>query len=95
MMYILGMAINSDHLLTFIRVARLGNLSAAAEELHLTQPAVSNQIKLLTQAVGEPLLVRHRYGVRLTPAGEGLLPYAVATSRALVGPGNTPPICTG
>ena len=79
------MAINSDHLLTFIRVARLGNLSAAAGELHLTQPAVSNQIKLLTQAVGEPLLTRHRYGVRLTPVGEGLLPYAVATSRALEG----------
>ncbi|WP_407543429.1 LysR family transcriptional regulator (plasmid) [Deinococcus radiomollis] len=79
------MAINPEHLLTFIRVARLGNLSAAAGELNLTQPAVSNQIKLLTQAVGEPLLTRHRYGVRLTPAGEGLLPYAVATSRALKG----------
>ncbi len=79
------MAINPDHLLTFVRVARLGNLSAAAEELNLTQPAVSNQIKLLTQAVGEPLLVRHRYGVRLTSAGEGLLPYAVAASRALEG----------
>ncbi len=79
------MAINPDHLLTFIRVARLGNLSTAAGELNLTQPAVSNQIKLLTQAVGEPLLTRHRYGVRLTPVGEGLLPYAVATSRALEG----------
>ncbi|GGR09393.1 LysR family transcriptional regulator [Deinococcus ruber] len=79
------MAINPDHLLTFIRVARLGNLSTAAGELNLTQPAVSNQIKLLTQAVGEPLLTRHRYGVRLTPAGEGLLPYAMATSRALEG----------
>ena len=79
------MAINPDHLLTFIRVARLGNLSTAAGELNLTQPAVSNQIKLLTQAIGEPLLTRHRYGVRLTPAGEGLLPYAVATSRALEG----------
>jgi len=79
------MAINPDHLLTFVHVARLGNLSTAATELNLTQPAVSNQIKLLTQAVGEPLLTRHRYGVRLTPAGEGLLPYAVATSRALEG----------
>lgn len=79
------MAINPDHLLTFIRVARLGNLSTAAGELNLTQPAVSNQIKLLTQAIGEPLLIRHRYGVRLTPAGEGLLPYAVAASRALEG----------
>ena len=79
------MALNPDHLLSFVHVARLGNLSAAARELNLTQPAVSSQIKLLTQAVGEPLLTRHRYGVRLTPAGEGLLPYAVATSRALAG----------
>lgn len=79
------MAINPDHLLTFVRVARLGNLSAAAGELNLTQPAVSSQIRLLSQAVGEPLLARHRYGVRLTPAGEGLLPHALAASRALDG----------
>jgi len=46
------MAINPDHLLTFIRVARLGNLSTAAGELNLTQPAVSYQIKLLTQQSG-------------------------------------------
>jgi len=79
------MALNPEHLLTLVRVARLGNLSAAAGELNLTQPAVSNQIKLLTQAVGEPLLTRHRFGVRLTPAGEGLLPHAIAVSRALDG----------
>lgn len=84
-MYIWGMALNPDHLLTFVRVARHGNLSAAAGELNLTQPAVSSQIKLLTQAVGEPLLTRHRYGVRLTPAGQGLLPHAVAVERALTG----------
>ncbi|GGO26263.1 LysR family transcriptional regulator [Deinococcus humi] len=79
------MALNPEHLLTFVRVARHGNLSAAAVELNLTQPAVSNQIKLLTQAVGEPLLTRHRYGVRLTPTGQGLLPHAVAAERALIG----------
>ena len=79
------MAINPVHLLTFVRVAQLGNLSAAAGELHLTQPAVSSQMGLLAQAVGESLLIRHRYGVRLTPAGEGLLPHAVAVLRALEG----------
>lgn len=79
------MPLNPDHLLTFVQVARAGNLSVAAVGLHRTQPAVSSQIRLLTQAVGEPLLTRHRYGVRLTPAGEGLLPYAVAVARALEG----------
>ncbi|WP_407572067.1 LysR family transcriptional regulator [Deinococcus altitudinis] len=79
------MAINPVHLLTFVRVCQLGNLSAAAEELNLTQPAVSSQMGLLAQAVGEPLLVRHRYGVRPTPAGEGLIPHAVAVQRALDG----------
>jgi len=79
------MALNPDHLLTFTRVVRSGSLSAAAQELHLTQPAVSHQMKLLTHAVGEPLFHRHRVGVTLTPAGEGLLPHALAVTRALDG----------
>lgn len=84
-MYILGVALNPEHLLTFARVVRTGSLSAAAEELHLTQPAVSHQMKLLTHAAGEPLLVRHRLGVTLTPAGKGLLPHALALVRAVEG----------
>lgn len=79
------MAIQPDHLLTFARVAELGSLSAAATELNLTQPAVSNQLKLLAQAIGEPVFSRHRFGVRLTPAGEGLLPHALAVRRSLAG----------
>ncbi|AFD25502.1 LysR family transcriptional regulator [Deinococcus gobiensis] len=79
------MALNPEHLLTFARVARLGSLSAAAAELNLTQPAVSSQIRLLTRAVGEPVLSRHRTGVRLTEAGEALLVHAQALARALEG----------
>lgn len=79
------MNLNPEHLLTFLKVAELGSLSLAAEHLHLTQPAVSNQIKLLTGRVGEPLFLRHRYGVRLTPAGEQLLPHARQVRRALEG----------
>ncbi|WP_034335762.1 LysR substrate-binding domain-containing protein [Deinococcus misasensis] len=79
------MNLNPEHLLTFLKVAELGSLSLAAEQLHLTQPAVSNQIKLLTGRVGEPLFARHRYGVRLTPAGEQLLPHARQVRRALEG----------
>lgn len=84
-MYILAVALNPEHLLTFVHVARHGSLSAAAETLNLTQPAVSSQMKLLTHAVGGPLFTRHRTGVTLTQAGEGLLPHALAVARALDG----------
>ena len=57
-------------LTTFNVVARLGSVSLAADELHLTQSAVSNQIGILEQAVGSALLSRTGRGVRLTDAGE-------------------------
>ncbi|MFW6289255.1 MAG: LysR family transcriptional regulator [Spirochaetota bacterium] len=57
---------------SFVKVARLGNLTRAADELHLTQPAVSSQIKLLEEEVGERLLERLGRGIALTGAGERL-----------------------
>ena len=63
-------------LATFHAVARLGSVSRAAEELHLTQPAVSIQIGLLEESAGSPLLARSGRGVRLTVAGELLAGYA-------------------
>ncbi|WP_298232733.1 LysR family transcriptional regulator [uncultured Azohydromonas sp.] len=57
-------------------VARLGSVSAAAAELHLTQPAVSIQIGALEEAAGTPLLQRTGRGIRLTEAGELLAGYA-------------------
>lgn len=57
-------------------VARLGSVSRAAEELHLTQPAVSIQLGILEDAAGTPLLRRNARGVRLTEAGELLAGYA-------------------
>ncbi len=59
-------------LLTFETVARLGNLTRAAGELGVTQPAVSHQIRQLEQHLGTPLFMRVHRGVVLTPAGEGL-----------------------
>ena len=58
-------------------VARLGSVSRAAEELKLTQPAVSLQIRLLEDAAGAPLLQRVGRGVQLTAAGEILARYAL------------------
>ncbi len=63
-------------LTTFHTVARLGSVSVAADELHLSQSAVSIQIASLEAAVGAPLVIRTGRGVRLTEAGEFLLNYA-------------------
>jgi DNA-binding transcriptional LysR family regulator len=66
------------HLRVFREVARLGSLSAAAESLAYTQPAVSQQMAALERRAGMPLLERTTRGVRLTDAGEALLRHAEA-----------------
>ena len=63
-------------LTAFHTVARLGSVSLAADELHLTQPAVSIQIAALEASAGTPLLQRNGRGIRLTEAGELLAGYA-------------------
>ncbi|MDR2711230.1 MAG: LysR family transcriptional regulator [Burkholderiales bacterium] len=63
-------------LTTFRAVARLGSVSLAAAELHLTQPAVSLQIAALEESARAPLLERTGCGVRLTEAGALLDGYA-------------------
>jgi DNA-binding transcriptional LysR family regulator len=54
----------------FIAVADAGTISAAARELHLTQPALSRQVKALEDSLGWPLLERGKQSVSLTAAGE-------------------------
>ena len=63
-------------LAAFSAVARLGSVSRAADEMHLTQPAVSIQLGILEDAAGTPLLRRTARGVKLTEAGELLAGYA-------------------
>ncbi|SAL79359.1 LysR family transcriptional regulator [Caballeronia peredens] len=65
-----------DQLITFATVAEHGNISRAAVALHLSQPAVSGQLRLLQDEFGEPLYQRDGRGVRLTAAGEQLLGHA-------------------
>lgn len=60
----------------FLTVAETGNVTRAAEVLHLVQPAVSRQIRLLEQDIGAPLFVRERHGMVLTDAGRSLVPHA-------------------
>ncbi|MES2959533.1 MAG: LysR substrate-binding domain-containing protein [Pseudomonadota bacterium] len=57
----------------FRAVARLANLRAAAEELHLTHSAVSQQIKLLEEQIGFVLFARRGRRVVLNPSGAALL----------------------
>ncbi|MET3513831.1 LysR family glycine cleavage system transcriptional activator [Pseudacidovorax sp. 1753] len=57
-------------LVAFEACARLQKFTAAAHELHLTQSAISRQIRALEEAVGVALFTRDRQTVRLTPAGE-------------------------
>ena len=60
----------------FVTVAREGNLTRAATSLHLTQPAVSLQIKTLQERLDLQLFVRTNAGMRLTNEGSKLLPLA-------------------
>jgi LysR family nitrogen assimilation transcriptional regulator len=65
----------------FMRVARAGSVSRAADELRLAQPALSRQVKKLEHELGVPLFARHGRGVRLTAAGALLLERAEAITR--------------
>jgi len=60
----------------FHAVARLGSVTLAATELHLSQSAVSIQIGELESSIGAPLVTRTGHGVRLTEAGQVLRGYA-------------------
>lgn len=64
--------VSSDYLITLAVVAETRNLSEAAQLLGLSQPAVSQQLKSLSSAVGERLHRRSPHGVALTSAGEAL-----------------------
>jgi DNA-binding transcriptional LysR family regulator len=75
--------IDPRRLLTFREVARRGSFSRAAEQLALTQPAVSQQIRALETQLGERLIERRRGVFALTPAGELLLDHADAVSERL------------
>jgi len=68
----------------FIKVARLGNVTRAAEALSLTQPAVTAQIKALEQSLGVALFDRSGGRLTLAKAGEALL----ETAEQLVALGN-------
>lgn len=62
-------AVATGHWRAFLAVARHLNFRAAADELALTQSAVSRQIQALEEEVGVALFLRHTRAVELTSAG--------------------------
>lgn len=61
------------HLRTLVAVAEAHSLSKAAARLHLTQPAVSHQMRLLEEMAGQRLFERKTVPLRLTAAGQRLV----------------------
>ncbi len=68
--------LNFHHLFYFWRVAKLGHLTRAAEELHTSQSAVSAQIRQLEERLDEQLFVREGRRLILTDTGQLVLAYA-------------------
>ncbi len=67
---------NIDQLKTYIAVVETHSFTKAAKTVHLTQSAVSLQIKRLEEELGVPLLIRISKTVKLTGAGKDLLQFA-------------------
>jgi LysR family transcriptional regulator, transcriptional activator of nhaA len=68
--------LNYHHLLYFWTVARAGTIAKAGEELHLAQPTISSQIKLLEEALGHKLFERQGRKLVLTEVGRTVMRYA-------------------
>lgn len=68
--------LNYHHLYYFWAVAREGALNRAAERLHISQSAVSAQIRMLEEALGQTLFTRERRALQLTEAGRLAFGYA-------------------
>lgn len=77
------MNISLRQLQIFEAVVRHMSYTRAAEELHLTQPAVSMQVRQLEEELGLPLFEKLGRGITLTEAGQELVPYSQGINRSL------------
>jgi DNA-binding transcriptional LysR family regulator len=68
---------------TFLAVVAEGSFSSAATRLNVTQSTVSIRIRTLEDRMGRQLLSRHKYGVRMTPAGQRFFRHAAVIVRTL------------
>lgn len=67
---------DTEHLRTFLEVARTRHFGKAAENLYVTQSAVSARIRLLESTLGVELFTRKRHNLQLTSSGKRLLTHA-------------------
>src|SRR5256885_12508222 len=68
-----GAGVHLGYLRSFVAVGEARTLSGAAAQLHMPQPALPRQIRVLERELGVDLLERHPKGVTPTPAGEALI----------------------
>src|SRR5690349_24694796 len=68
--------LNYHHLLYFWTVVRTGSIHKASEQLRISPPAISTQLKLLEDQLGEKLLVRSGRRLLLTEMGRQVFAYA-------------------
>ncbi len=68
------MKIHTEDLLAFLAVAEAGSVGGATQTLNRSQPAVSERLRSLQVTIGETLYLRAGRGIRLTAAGESLVP---------------------
>lgn len=66
-----------SQLRTLIHVAELGSLSKAADRLHIAQPALSRQVRMLEEELGFALFIRHGRGMVLSEQGQDVLKHAM------------------
>lgn len=71
-----SMNIPIELLRSFVSIQETGSFTRSAEQLHLTQPAISAQIKRLQQLVGGEVFIKSAFGVSLTEKGEIVSRYA-------------------
>ena len=59
------------------------NITRAAEQLYITQSALSKRIKAIEKELGIEMLIRSRQGIRFTPAGEAVLTHSTCAAREM------------
>lgn len=73
--------LNRRHLRQFLALVDTGSFTAAANQLHVSQPTLSAGIAELERTLGTPIILRERRALRLTEAGNRLLVHARAIER--------------
>ncbi|MBR5231452.1 MAG: LysR family transcriptional regulator [Clostridia bacterium] len=73
---------NEEQIRTFLSIIKRGSFSAAAQEMFMSQPAVTHRVKTLEEELGVPLFVRDNARAVLTPAGQVFLKEAQSLENA-------------